>query len=342
MKAALAVGLGVVIALVLGLVTLAGASTGTVATSATVTQLEQTCTVSGPVPGLDAGQAANAEAIVTASFALSGENGRVARIALMTAATESGLVNLGPMAGNLDSLGLFQQRASQGWGTPAEEMDPAKATGMFVQRLLAVPGWPALTPWMAAQAVQRSAFSDGSNYQAHWSVTGAYLAAVVEDGNIAGSCGQGVPTGVTGPDDGLPAGYTIPADTPPAHAQVVAFALAQLGKAYVWAAAGPNAYDCSGLTVAAWATVGVQLLHYTGDQQHEGQAVSPGTLEPGDLVLVPGSDSPGPGIAGHVGLYLGYGLVLSAIDPAMGVAVQTYQIFVSGGIDALRDPDPTD
>ncbi len=267
MKAAVAVGLGVVIALVLGLVTLAGASTGTVATSATVTQLEQTCTVSGPVPGLDGAQAANAETIVTASFALSGENHSVARIALMTADTESGLVNLGPMPGNLDSLGLFQQRASQGWGTPAEEMNPAKATAMFVQRLLAVPGWPALTPWMAAQAVQRSAFSDGSNYQAHWSAAGVYLAAVVGNGNIAGSCGQGVPTGVTGPDHGLPAGYTIPADTPPAHAQVVAFALAQLGKAYVWAAAGPTAYDCSGLTVAAWATVGVALLHYTGDQR---------------------------------------------------------------------------
>ncbi len=59
-------------------------------------------------------------------------------------------------------------------------------------------------------------------------------------------------------------------------------------------------------------------------------------------MLVPGSDSPAPGIAGHVGVYLGFGLVESAIDPAMGVAVQTYQVFVSGGLDAVRDPDPAD
>ena len=141
---------------------------------------------------------------------------------------------------------------------------------------------------------------------------------------------------------GLPAGYSIPVDTPPAHARAVGFALAQLGKPYVWAAAGPNAFDCSGLTMAAWATAGVTLVHYTGDQQTEGVAVTPATLEPGDLVLVPGSDPPGPGIAGHVGIYLGDGLVLSAIDPQDGVAVQTYQAFVFGGLDALRDPDPSD
>ena len=47
-------------------------------------------------------------------------------------------------------------------------------------------------------------------------------------------------------------------------------------------------------------------------------------------------------IAGHVGLYLGFGLVLSAIDPQMGVAVQSWQTFVSGGLTALRDPDPSD
>ena len=95
-------------------------------------------------------------------------------------------------------------------------------------------------------------------------------------------------------------------------------------------------------TMAAWATVGVPLAHYTVSQQSAGVPVTQATLEPGDLVLTPGSDSPGPGLAGHVGVYLGFGLVLSAIDQRMGVAVQTYQTFVSGGLDALRDPDPTD
>jgi cell wall-associated NlpC family hydrolase len=92
--------------------------------------------------------------------------------------------------------------------------------------------------------------------------------------------------------------------------------------------------------MAAWASVGVRLDHYTGDQQNEGQPVSPTALVPGDLVLVPGSDSPGPGIAGHVGIYLGDSLVISAIDPAYGVAVQSWSTFVSGGLIAIRDPAP--
>jgi cell wall-associated NlpC family hydrolase len=92
--------------------------------------------------------------------------------------------------------------------------------------------------------------------------------------------------------------------------------------------------------MAAWASAGVQLAHYTGDQQDEGTGVTPAELVPGDLVLVPGSDPPGPGTAGHVGLYLGDSLVESAIDPVLGVAVQSWATFVSGGLVALRDPAP--
>jgi cell wall-associated NlpC family hydrolase len=62
----------------------------------------------------------------------------------------------------------------------------------------------------------------------------------------------------------------------------------------------------------------------------------------GDLVFVPGSDSPGPGQAGHVGIYLGDGLVESAVDPQFGVIVQMWQTFISRGLIALRDPDPAD
>ncbi len=140
-----------------------------------------------------------------------------------------------------------------------------------------------------------------------------------------GGCGQGVAGGVAGPASahGLPAGYTIPAGTPPAHTQAVMFALGQLGKPYVWAAAGPNAFDCSGLTMAAWATARVRLEHYTVDQEQEGQRVNPLEVTAGDLVLIPGSDPPGPGLPGHVGLYVGDGLVVSAVDPQLGVVVQS-------------------
>jgi hypothetical protein len=59
--------------------------------------------------------------------------------------------------GDLDSLGLFQQRPSQGWGTPAQVMDPAHATGAFYQHLVKVPGWSSMAVTEAAQRVQHSA-----------------------------------------------------------------------------------------------------------------------------------------------------------------------------------------
>ncbi len=317
MRGAGAVACGLALAFVVGLVVIAGGATGGDVTTTAVLSVAQlaarTCSVSGPVPGLCASQAANAGQIVSAAMSASAEETRTAQIALMTAMTESGLENLDH--GDRDSLGLFQQRPSQGWGTPSQVMDPTYATDAFVKHLLAVPGWQTMEPWLAAQAVQRSKFADGSNYQPNWTPAGAVLAGVLADGNTPGACGQGG-GGLAGPPSGhgLPPGYVVPAGTPPGHSAVVAFTLAQLGKPYVWAAAGPEAFDCSGLTMAAWASVGVQLDHYTGDQQNEGRPVTTAAPVPGDVVLTPGSDSPGPGIAGHVGIYLGDSLVISAID----------------------------
>jgi hypothetical protein len=309
---------------------------------ATLVELAQSCTVSGPVRGLSGEQASNAEAVVSTAMADAAEDPLTARIALMVAYTESGLVDLGPQPGNAGSLGLFQQRSSQGWGSASQEMDPAQATAMFVSRLLQVPGWRSDPPWLAAQTVQRSAFADGRNYQANWPLSASLLAAVLANGNAPGGCGQGPAGGLAGPlsAHGLPTGYGIPAGTPPGHAAAVAFALAQLGRPYVWGGAGPAAFDCSGLTEKAWAGAGVALRHYTVDQLHEGQPVAPSLAVPGDLVLVPGTDAPGPGLPGHVGIYLGDGLVVSAIDPQMGVAVQSWQAFTSGGLDAVVDPAP--
>lgn len=334
-------GVAAAAALVVGLAVVGGVGQdATSAATLAVAQLAaQSCPLNGPVAGLTAEQATNADAIVAAAMAASDEDAEATQIALMAAMTESGLQNLDH--GDRDSLGLFQERPSQGWGTAAQVMDPAYATAAFVRRLLQVPGWAQMAPWQAAQAVERSKFADGSNYQPNWTPAAAVLAAALANGDTAGSCGQGSGA-LAGPATsfGLPAGYTVPAGTPPEHAQVVAFALAQLGKPYVWGAAGPTAYDCSGLTMAAWATVGVPLAHYTGDQQNQGTAVTAAQLQPGDLVLTPGSDAPAPGVAGHVGIYLGDNLVLSAIDPQAGVAVQTWSTFVSGGLVALRDPAP--
>jgi cell wall-associated NlpC family hydrolase len=330
-------------AFVLGLAVIAGGATGQDTSSAallTVAGLSaQTCKISGPVGNLDAEQGTNADLVVSAAMSATDENTQAAQIAVMAAITESGLRDLDH--GDRDSLGLFQQRPSQGWGTPAQIMNPVYATDAFVQHLVAVPGWQAMPPWLAAQAVQRSAHPDGSNYQANWAAAGSVVAVVLANGDQPGACGQGSGglAGLTS-SHGLPAGYAIPAGTPPEHRAVVAYALAQLGKPYVWGAAGAAAFDCSGLTMAAWGSAGVPLLHYTGDQQHEGVPVTAATLIPGDLVLTPGSDPPAPGVAGHVGLFIGNGLVVSAVDPQLGVAVQSWSTFVSGGLIALRDPAP--
>jgi murein DD-endopeptidase MepM/ murein hydrolase activator NlpD len=87
-------------------------------------------------------------------------------IGIMTAITESGLRNL--KYGDRDSLGLFQQRPSAGWGTPEQVTDPEYAAKKFFNALKNISGREDMVPWMAAQAVQRSAYSDGSNYQPNW------------------------------------------------------------------------------------------------------------------------------------------------------------------------------
>ncbi len=83
---------------------------------------------------------------------------RAVSIALATAIQESGLRNI--TYGDADSVGLFQQRPSQGWGTEEEILDPVYASHAFYDALLEVPGWQDLEITVAAQEVQRSAYPD--------------------------------------------------------------------------------------------------------------------------------------------------------------------------------------
>ena len=102
---------------------------------------------------------------------------------------------------------------------------------------------------------------------------------------------------------------------------VIAFARAQLGEPYVWAAAGPNSWDCSGLTMVAWAQAGVRLAHYTGSQYKQTARVPVDQLKPGDLVFF------GPSVAGihHVGLFIGNGQMIHA--PYTGTVVKISTIW---------------
>jgi cell wall-associated NlpC family hydrolase len=108
----------------------------------------------------------------------------------------------------------------------------------------------------------------------------------------------------------------------------VKFACAQIGKPYVWAAAGPSAYDCSGLTMAAWASAGVALPHNAAAQRQVTANVTRANLRPGDLVFYY-SD------LHHVGTYVGGGWVVHASQA--GVPIQM-QLMDQSPIDSFGRP----
>jgi len=95
----------------------------------------------------------------------------------------------------------------------------------------------------------------------------------------------------------------------------VAYAKSQVGKSYVWGAAGPDSFDCSGLTMMAWQQAGVSLPHNSTAQYDSGQQISESELQPGDLVFYYSPIS-------HVGIYIGDGQIVSALNPGAGINIR--------------------
>jgi cell wall-associated NlpC family hydrolase len=318
-----ALGGALPLGLVLSLAILAGAlglptpSGGDDESDACIGKLAAGTTIDGQT--LDAEQVTNAGLIVAAGQHLGiPEPGET--IALATALQESGLHNLN--YGDRDSLGLFQQRPSQGWGTPSQIMDPTYSATAFYKALTQVNGWAAMPTTDAAQAVQRSAYPDA---YAKWTPLAHDLATTLD-----GTCSSGRGSGPMPP---APAGYQIPPGTPSTITAVIDFALKQLGKPYEYGATGPNTWDCSGLIQAAYAAIGIPLPRTTYDQVNAGTAVpvsDPAAFRPGDLLFIAGDDGT-PTSPGHVGLYLGNGLVLHA--PKTGDVVRVDH--VSGWLSSL-------
>lgn len=136
------------------------------------------CTVTaeqpaGPVAGFSGEQLANAATILAVGQEM-GLAQRAGLVALATAMQESRLRNLD--YGDRDSLGLFQQRPSMGWGTPAQVRDPRYAARRFYEGLQRVPGWQSLPVTVAAQRVQRSAFPSA---YAKWESAAASIVAAI-------------------------------------------------------------------------------------------------------------------------------------------------------------------
>ncbi|MGW1614155.1 NlpC/P60 family protein [Streptomyces sp. NPDC002285] len=103
--------------------------------------------------------------------------------------------------------------------------------------------------------------------------------------------------------------------------KALAFARSQVGKPYVWGATGPDSYDCSGLTQAAWKAAGVDIPRVTYDQVNAGTTVSVSSAQPGDLVFFYDDIT-------HVGLYIGNGMMIHAPKP--GTYVREESIFYDG------------
>lgn len=294
------------------------------------------------VPGLDGPkeQIANAETIQATGVAMKvPKRGQI--VALATALQESGLRNLNH--GDRDSLGLFQQRPSQGWGSAYQVRDPVHASTKFYEGLLKVPGWQSMTVTQAAQAVQKSGFPDA---YAKWEPLAAALQKTLakslsQDGGSSTGSDKGdgknedEPSGdqpsaecpgTNADEDGaafspipagpVPKGYKIPADAPKSVRTAIRWGLGQLGTPYQWGGdcTDPRGQDpmgrcdCSSLMQAMYKAGGVSLSRTTYTQVKEGKAVSVKALKPGDLLFTRGTSQ----APEHVGMFIGGGLILQA------------------------------
>ena len=242
-------------------------------------------------------QRRNAEVIISVAKGM-GLPPRAWLVALATAMQESTLRNLNH--GDRDSLGLFQQRPSQGWGSPAQVTDPVYATTIFLDRLRQVPDWDRMPITVAAQTVQRSAFPQA---YARWEGLAAQLVQLLSDVVDPTGCGRGT------------------ANLPEAVVRTaIGFALGELGKPYVWGATGPGAYDCSGLMMRAFQAAGVYLPRVSRDQYRSGGHLPVTQAQPGDLLFL-ATDRRDPATIHHVMLYLGGGMLAEA--PYRGQPVRT-------------------
>lgn len=144
------------------------------------------------------------------------------------------------------------------------------------------------------------------------------------------------PSAPTGPDTSVRNVEPDPNVAPPSNreeavARVIEFALSKVGGRYVWGGSGPDAYDCSGLTQAAWATAGVRLSHYSGSQYGEAAPVARDALEPGDLLFFYS-------IHQHVGVYLGDGKFVHAANVVDGIRLDTLDGYYQDNLVAAARP----
>ncbi|MDN5685850.1 MAG: C40 family peptidase [Brachybacterium sp.] len=277
--------------------------------------------VNGKMPEGVAGTSAEAMKNAAIIMKVGEQEGIPARgqmVALMVAMQESTLQNLS--AGDRDSIGLFQQRPSQGWGTPEQLHDPSYASLAFyrgidsagggqIPGLMDIDGWESMPLTVAAQRVQRSAYPRA--YAKHEQPAREIMSAlsdvdVTVDENVAGAglCENG--SGAAGIET---SGKT--------QQKVIEAARSTLGAPYVFGAGdwnGPQGggQDCSGLTTYSYAEAGIRLPRVARGQWAalRSYEVKPSEIQPGDLIFESwgrlGSE------VSHVTIYIGNGKAIEA------------------------------
>lgn len=247
---------------------------------------------------LSAGQVKVAQAFIGAGKQLSVSDAGL-QIAIMVGLQESGLRMLANssvpssmafahdgVGSDHDSVGSAQQRASAGWGSVEELMNPGYDAQAFFggttgpnhgspRGLLDVPGWASMTKGEAAQAVQVSAFPE---LYSQWEGEASSIVAALKPDSAVVACS---------PDPGVTSAPDMPANLSQVRRDVIHYAQEGVGGTYVWGGTAFKAWDCSGYVQWIYAQVGIQL-----PRTEQWLAGIPTSMpQPGDLV-VQNPDSP--------------------------------------------------
>ena len=219
---------------------------------------------------------------------------------------------------NADSVvaGVFRSEASAALKARKADVRQAAALKTAIEA--------AVTRQLAAVKTTKSATSQLSRLLQSAKITEQSLASQREAVLAAQAAAAGQDTAPVASSPGQAISFP---DSPASSQQgnvAADWALSQIGRPYQWGGAGSYTYDCSGLTMVAWAQAGVFLLHYTGYQWEEGVHVPLDDLQRGDLLFY-ATDNSDPATIHHVGIYIGGGDMVDA--PYTGVDVRIDSIY---------------